>query len=159
MTLDRSLSVSRGDLLVFLCAVAFALHMVAVARYTPGDDPVALTFVQFLVVSGGSLLLSLVAETPPALSSPPLWGALIATAFLGTSLAFLVQNAVQRFTSPTHTALIFASEPVFAALFAWWWAAEILTTRGWIGAALLVAGMAVTELGSAERQGKADPSP
>lgn len=48
------------------------------------------------------------------------------------TLAFLIQNSVQRFTSPTHTAIIFTMEPVFAAAFAWSLGGELLTiSSGW----------------------------
>jgi len=38
-------------------------------------------------------------------------------------------------------------EPVFAGLFAFWLAGERLAARGWLGAACIVAGMLVAELG------------
>jgi len=76
-----------------------------------------------------------------------LWGALLLTGILATSLAFLLQNHLQRYTSATHTALIFATEPVFAALFSFLWTGEILPPQGLVGGALVVAGMVLAELG------------
>jgi len=67
---------------------------------------------------------------------------LIATAFV-----FGIQTWGQRHTTPTHTALIFALEPVFAALFAVAFAGEILEAREWIGGALILLGMLVAEVG------------
>jgi drug/metabolite transporter (DMT)-like permease len=52
----------------------------------------------------------------------------------------------QRFTSATHTALIFTAEPVFALLFAVLLAGERLGERELLGCALMLAGMLVAEL-------------
>ena len=60
-------------------------------------------------------------------------------------MAFLIQNSVQKFTTATHAALILATEPVFAAVFSWWWVGETLTARGWAGALLMLAGMMIVE--------------
>jgi drug/metabolite transporter (DMT)-like permease len=52
---------------------------------------------------------------------------------------------MQRFTSPSRTALIFCMEPVFAGLYAWFAAGERLSVPGFIGAALIFTGMALSE--------------
>ena len=74
---------------------------------------------------------------------------LFAAAFTGlfaTSLAFGVQTVAQRFTSSTHTALIFAAEPVFAALFSFLLIGEVLGPRQLLGCGLILAGMVVAEM-------------
>jgi drug/metabolite transporter (DMT)-like permease len=63
-----------------------------------------------------------------------------------TSGAFIVQNAVQKYTSTTHTALIFTGEPVFSAIFAYLLLGEVMNHRGIIGSILIVAGMLVAEI-------------
>ncbi len=75
-----------------------------------------------------------------------MWGAAAFTGVLATGLAFLVQTAAQRYTSPTHTALLFATEPVFAALFGFLLAAETLSSVQILGCVLILAGMLAAEL-------------
>ena len=53
---------------------------------------------------------------------------------------------MQRFTSPTHTALIFCMEPVFAALYAYWAIGERFGLRGLIGAVCILTGMVISEI-------------
>ena len=72
------------------------------------------------------------------------------TGLFATSLAFGVQTVAQRFTSSTHTALIFAAEPVFAALFSFLLIGEVLGPRQLLGCGPILAGMVVAEM----RQGK-----
>ena len=74
---------------------------------------------------------------------------LFAAAFTGlfaTALAFGVQTVAQRFTSSTHTALVFAAEPVFAALFSFLLIGELLGPRQLLGCTLILAGMIVAEM-------------
>jgi len=68
------------------------------------------------------------------------------TALLATAGAFLAQTAAQRFTPPTHTALIFATEPVFAAIFGLVLLGERMNVGAWVGCALILAGMLVAEI-------------
>ncbi|MGQ0569165.1 MAG: EamA family transporter, partial [Armatimonadota bacterium] len=56
------------------------------------------------------------------------------------------QSWAQRFTSATHTGLMFTFEPVVAALAAYLLLGEMLTRRQVLGAALILAGIVVTEL-------------
>jgi drug/metabolite transporter (DMT)-like permease len=67
-------------------------------------------------------------------------------ALFGTVYTFLMQTAMQRFTTATRTALVFSLEPVFAALFAFLIAGEILTSLGWFGGFLIICGMLIAEI-------------
>jgi drug/metabolite transporter (DMT)-like permease len=73
------------------------------------------------------------------------WG-LFLTAIPATALAFLAQTAFQKQTSSTRVALIFAMEPVFAALTSYLWIHEILTFKQILGCAFIFAGMILAEL-------------
>jgi drug/metabolite transporter (DMT)-like permease len=65
---------------------------------------------------------------------------------IGTVGTFLSQTWAQRHMSATHAAIIFALEPVWAALFAAWFLGERLGARGYWGGALVLAGIVVSEL-------------
>jgi drug/metabolite transporter (DMT)-like permease len=151
LSLDNSLRLGQGDLLVLLCALAFALHIVGVSAFAPGVDPIALTIVQVAVVAILSSGIALAGGQAWPAPTPTVWGAAAFTGILATAVAFGVQTAAQRFTTPTHTALIFTAEPVFAALFGVLLANDLLTTRMIVGGALVLAGMLVSEIPWSER--------
>lgn len=148
LSLDGDMRINYGDTLVFLCAVSFALQIILVGRYAPKHDPVVLAIVQIGAVAAASLGCAAALEEMPAVLTREVWVAFLITALPATALAFLIQNTVQRFTSPTHTAIIFTMEPVFAAACAWLLGGEILTFKQWMGCALILAGMLVAELKS-----------
>lgn len=134
----------RGDALVLLCAVAFALHIVGVGRYAALASPAAITTIQVVATAAlaGGAALVFGAPAPPA----SVWLAVAYMGAVATALVFLLQNWAQQHTSPTHTALIFALEPVFAALFSALLYGEAITPRAAVGGGLILGGMLVAEL-------------
>jgi len=146
------LQVNKGDALVFICAVAVAFHVIFTGRYAPQHNVYLLTAVQLITVS----LLTMLALPFgnyhwPEFSANQIW-LLIYLGLFGTVYTFLMQTSMQRFTTTARTALIFAMEPVFAALFAFLIAGEALSALGWLGGLLIVLGMVVSEMPPAGRK-------
>jgi drug/metabolite transporter (DMT)-like permease len=140
-------SFTLGDVLVLGCAVAFAAHIVSISAFAPRYDPIALSIVQTGFVAIIAAAISAVAERqplPPAASVA--WAPALYTGIVGTAAVLGVQTTIQRFTTPSHAAIIFSLEPVFAALFAWMLVGETLGTNGLIGGGLILTGMVVAEL-------------
>lgn len=150
LAVQGDFTVGYGDFLVFCCALCFATHIILVGRYAPCLDPVLLAIIQIGTVAFISFLIAPVLESFPVTLAPSVQIALLATAIPATALAFLIQNKAQKFTSPTHTAVIFTMEPVFAGLAAWLWGGETLEIRQWIGGAVIVLGMLITVWKTAE---------
>ncbi len=145
MSFQLPFAVEWGDLWVMACALGFAAHILLVAVFSPSVDPLEFTAIQLAVVSVGSLVGALFLERPVRvhLRTVP---AIVFTGIFATSVAFLVQTWAQRYTSPTHTAVIFSAEPVFGAMFAWLLAGEFLTLRETVGAACILGGILMTEV-------------
>lgn len=143
----RGLSMAQGDLWVLGGAVAFALQIVALGRFAPQMETGILATIQVATVALLCAPFAWALEGSPSQVSGQVWFAIFFTGIMATSLAFLVHSKAQRFTSPTHTALIFATEPVFAALFGYLLLQERLGSREILGCALILAGMAVGEIG------------
>jgi drug/metabolite transporter (DMT)-like permease len=155
LSLNADLLPTYGDLLVFLCAISFALHVAGVSRFAGEHDSVALAIIQIGTAGALSWVLHLLDKgtLAPGVAHVSWWGGpanvMLATLICGvfaTAAAFLLQNVLQPFTTPTHAALIFSAEPVWGAVFAYLLAGETLTARGYLGAALILAGMILAEL-------------
>jgi drug/metabolite transporter (DMT)-like permease len=147
-------SVNRGDVLTLVGACSFAVHIVLVGIYTQRFSFKHLVPIQIIVVGILALLALPFDRVRLVHWTPGLAGALVVTAVFATAFAFSVQNWAQQYTPPAHTALIFALEPVFAALTSRWILGEELTLKGILGCALVLFGMLVSEL-----WGGASPSP
>jgi len=139
-------AVNHGDILTLLGAISFAIHIVLVGSYTRRFSFLHLVPVQILVVG---LLAALALPLDPARTlhmTGRLVFALVVTAVLATGFAFSVQNWAQQYTPPAHTALIFALEPVFAALTSRLVIGERLGGRVLLGSVLILGGMMVSEI-------------
>jgi drug/metabolite transporter (DMT)-like permease len=148
LTLQPGLQVAPGDLLVLACAFAFAAHILLTGYFAPRYDPLRLTLgsiVTVAILSGAAALIFDRPLNPAALTSSVLFAAAF-TGVLATSVAFGLQTSAQRFTTATHTALIFAAEPVFAGLFSFLLIGEVLGLKQVLGCLLILAGMVVAEL-------------
>ena len=135
-----------GDGLVVLTACFFALHILATDKAVGRHDIRALLAVQ---LGGCGLFCFVCAAVSGDLALPTtgtVWSALIVTSFIATALGFFVQTYAQTHSSPARTALILASEPAFAGLFAWLLNGETLTGAGWIGAGLIMAAIFGVEM-------------
>lgn len=133
-----------GDLLVALCAVAFAVHIVALGVWAPRTDVRALTLGQ---VGLSALVFALAAPFDRGGSlTGRVWVAVGVTAIGATAFGFAAQTWAQTRLAPTRTAVVLTTEPVFAGLFGFALAGERLGLRGWIGAALILGAVAVVEL-------------
>ena len=74
------------------------------------------------------------------------WFAVIFLSIFCTGLSFIVQSLAQQYTSSTHVGVIFCLEPVFAMFVAFFLAGEVLLPRGYVGAALMLAGLLLMEI-------------
>jgi drug/metabolite transporter (DMT)-like permease len=139
----RGLSMDFGDFLVLLGACSFAMHLILVGKYSPQHDPFLLTTTQIGTVAFLSFLL---AEPGSMVFNRPVMEAVIITALFATVLAFLIQTAAQKHVPPTRTAVIFAMEPVFAALSSYILIDEVFTLQKILGCGLILLGMVITEI-------------
>ena len=139
-------SLNRGDLLTLGCAVAFAFQIIAVGDAAQHYDFAHLVTVE-IAVCALLMLLSIPLERGAYIRfTPGVVAALAITALIGTVVCFIIQAWAQRFTPPTHTALIFAMEPVFAGVTSYVVIGERLGVRGMLGAGLILAGVIASEL-------------
>lgn len=138
--------VNRGDLLTLGCAVCFALHIILLGRAMQRHP-----FTQVAIMQMSVAAVCMAASVPVLEQAFVRWSAsvvwaILITGLLGSAAAFTVQAWAQQFTPPTHTALIFALEPVFAWLTSFVVLSERLGWRGGLGAGLILAGILVSEL-------------
>jgi drug/metabolite transporter (DMT)-like permease len=140
-------SVNSGDVLTLACAVSFAFHIISLGRATERYPVGQIAFLQIAIaVVWMGLSLPLAPEAQHVhFSSTVVW-ALVITALLGTAAAFSIQAWAQQFTPPTHTALIFSLEPVFAWITSYVVLGERLGGRAAVGALLILAGVLTSEL-------------
>ncbi|MBL8074535.1 MAG: DMT family transporter [Nitrospira sp.] len=132
-------SMSRGDLMTLGCAVAFAGHIICLERFTRQVDASSLLAWQMVAMTVLFLPAPWWEDAPGSafLPTPVLLTALVVTGVLAT-LAFAVQIWAQQLVPAQQVALLFASEPAYAAWLSWYFLGETLDVQGWVGSALIL---------------------
>ena len=142
-------NIGLGDLLTLGCAIAFAAHLLSLAHTSHHVPTAQLATLQ---IGAAALIMALtlsIGGTPHLSLTPRLVIALAVTSLLATAAAFTIQSWAQQHLPPTHTALLITLEPVFACLTSYFILHEHLGRRSLLGATLILAGIATTELLSA----------
>jgi len=136
-----------GDLLILLAAIARAVHLTVIARWSSGRsvDSARITLVQLLTALAVFVVMapgtgSGVVEVALQLELGS-WLLIGYLAFGCTVFAFLVQMWAVRRTSPSRVSLLLGTEPVWAASIGVVLAGDPVTAAGAIGAALILLGV------------------
>lgn len=143
---NGSLQLNRGDIMAAVCAVCVSLHLICTGEFVRRSDFYWLTVVQLGVVALLSCYGALMRGKDVMVWYPHLVLPLLVCSLIATVFAFLVQTSMQRYISHTNTALIFCTEPVFAALYARFALNERLGIYGYAGAICILGGMLISIL-------------
>ncbi len=130
-------SIGYGEFLVFLCAISFAAHIIALSKWSNGLDIYALTVIQLTTCALMTGVISF-AQGYKAPVNTSGWLVVFYTAVLCTAIAFIVQTWAQAHMSATKVAVILTMEVVFAAIFAVIFGSETLTLKALIGGILVL---------------------
>ena len=142
---SRLQSINYGDLITLLAAVVFAFHIIYMGHATQAHSWKQIVMVQTGVAAVLMILAAPLAERVHVIWSGRVISGILITGFLSLALAFAIQAWAQQFTPPTHTALIFSLEPVFAWVTAFVFLGERLGGRGGLGALLILGGVLISE--------------
>ena len=112
-----------GELLTVICAFFFALHIIYTDKITKQLNPIAVTSTSFAVLVIGAGSLALIASRDFRVFESA-WQTgvvipLICLGLFGSLACILMLNAFQRHLNPTHAAIIYSFEPVWATLYSW----------------------------------------
>jgi len=141
--------VNLGDGLTLIAALTYALHVLYSDKYMKaGVDPFIISCQQFLIIGLFSLVTGAVLRLDFRVHTAFAGWSVVGLALFPTLSAFVIQMIAQRFTSPLKVSLIFAFEPVFAAVFAWTLGGEQPVLHRALGGLLIFAALVVSGLPS-----------
>lgn len=112
--------INAGDLLCFLCAVAFAVHFIIIDKISKKADTAALAFVQILTCAVVFAFIGLVFDFESLKSSTfdkSIIFPMLSLCVLSTGYAYVVQTAAQKLIQPSKVSLILSCESVLGAAF------------------------------------------
>ena len=141
LSVTGSFTMERGDFLVFLSALFWAVHVHVLAAVSPRFNSLALAAIQYAVCSGLSLGVASLREgidTGAILSAamPIIYGGVFSV-----GVAYTLQVVAQKEAHPAHAAIVLCLEGPFAVLGGRLILQETLSIRAVLGCCLMFAGM------------------
>lgn len=140
------LTLTKGDLLLILCAVLFAIHILIIDHFGQRMYSLRFAFVQFATSAVLNCIGTLIFEN---FALAPLKAALIPVLYCGigsVGVAYTCQILGQKYSDPTSASVILSTESMFSAIGGALILHERMTTQGYIGCALIFIGILLTQI-------------
>ncbi|MFQ9108903.1 MAG: DMT family transporter [Coprococcus sp.] len=152
LTLQQSLVFHSGDILCLAGAAVYAVQILLTDKFAQEEDGMLLGIWQLGFAALYGVICTFMFETPTLPSSGFQWIAILGLAFVCSAFGFVMQPMAQKYTTPEHTGLLFALEPVFSAVFSYIFLHETLSGKGYMGAMLVMAGVVAASVVREKRQ-------
>ena len=116
LCIDENLTIGRGDLTVFLCAIVFAIHILVIDHFSPKVDGVRMSCIQFFVSGILCLVPTVLLEHPHMVQLLAAWQPILYAGVLSCGVAYTLQIIGQKGMNPTVASLILSLESVISVL-------------------------------------------
>lgn len=139
-------TVGKGDIFIFLCAMAFSVHILVIDYFSPRVNGVVLSCIQFFVCGVASLPCMFVFETPDMVAIISAWMPILYAGVLSCGVAYTLQIIGQRNVNPTIASLILSLESCFSVLAGWVILHEKLSIKESLGCVLMFVAIILAQL-------------
>lgn len=146
LCMTDSLSFSKGDTLVLLCAFVFSLHIMIIDHFSPMVDGVRMSCIQFAVAGTLCGIPALIFEHPTFSSLIAAWAPILYAGILSCGVAYTLQIVAQKNYDPTVASLLLSLESVFSVLAGWVILHQALSPREIFGCVLVFIAIILVQL-------------
>ena len=139
-------SVNKGDVIIFLCAIAFSVHILTISYFSPKTDGVRMSCIQFWTSAVLSAVFMAVFEKPDFGAVLDAWLPVCYAGIFSSGVAYTLQIVGQREMNPTVASLILSLESVISAVAGWVILREVMSPREIFGCILMFAAIILAQL-------------
>ncbi len=137
LSIKGGLKINRGDLIVILSALIFAIHILLLTKYSTNTNAVLVSLVQFAVCGVISLAGALVLEDISMEAILKSQVTILYVGILSSGVGFTIQLMALKDLEPVVASMICSLESVFGALFGWLILSQEMTEREIFGAIII----------------------
>lgn len=138
LTYDAETAINKGDIITIMTLFAYAFHIVYSSKFVVKTDVLSLITHQFVWSAIFSGIAFLLFGSSSGDISQNDWIMLIYLGVIGTLFCYFASVWVLKYISAVKLIVIFALEPVFASIFAYLFADEMLNSREITGSLLII---------------------
>lgn len=146
LCITEKFSVGKGDLLMFLCALVFSMHIMVIDHFSPKVDGVKMSCIQFFVCGVLSLVPMFLLENPQMAAMIKSWAPILYAGVLSSGVAYTLQIVGQKNVNPAIASLILSLESCFSVLAGWVVLNQQLSAREALGCVLMFAAIVLAQL-------------
>lgn len=139
-------SITLADMVLLFTAVLFAGHILVIDTFGRGMDPILLSFGQITTTAILSWIGSIIEGSIDWAGAAQSWIAIVYAGVCSAGVAYTLQVVGQQLVPPTRASVIMSLESFFSAVGGSLLLGEIMTTRAYIGCALIFAGTILAQL-------------
>lgn len=146
LCITEKFTIGRGDIMIFLCALVFSLHIMVIDYFSPKVDGVKMSCIQFFVCGIVSIPFMVLTETPRLDAMLAGWFPLMYAGVFSCGVAYTLQIVGQKNVNPAIASLILSLESCFSVLAGWMILGERLSVRESAGCVLMFAAIILAQL-------------
>ena len=158
LCITESFRIGTGDILVFICAFLFAVHILVIDYFTRYVDGVKMSCIQFFVCGAVSGIAMLLFETPSLSAVLNAWQPVLYAGVLSSGAGYTLQIIGQKGMNPTVASLILSLESVVSVLAGLLILGQTLSGREVLGCVLMSAAIVLAQLPQKMPQKKTKPA-
>lgn len=146
LCMTEKFTVGKGDIYIFLCAIAFSIHILVIDYFSPKVDGIKMSCIQFLVCGIVSLPFMFTLETPSLTGFAHEIVPLLYAGVLSCGVAYTLQIIGQKNANPSIASLIMSLESCFSVLAGWIILKERMSAREAAGCVCMFAAIILAQL-------------
>lgn len=146
LCITEGFSIGYGDTMVFLCALAFSIHILVIDHFTQLVDGVKMSCIQFFVAAIVSGIGMMLFENPDIGNILAAWMPILYAGALSSGIGYTLQIIGQKGMNPTIASLILSLESVISVLAGMVLLNEKLTGREILGCILMFVAIILAQL-------------
>ena len=146
LCIKEGFSIGKGDIMIFACALVFAVHILVIDYFSPRTDGVKMSCIQFLVCGILTAIPAIILEHPNLSSFSGAWGATLYAGVMSCGVAYTLQIVGQKNMNPTVASLILSLESCISVLAGWIILGQKLSTREIIGCVVMFGAIVLAQL-------------
>ena len=151
LSISGQVSISKGDILVLVCAVLFSVHILVIDYFSPKGDGVTISCIQFITCGILCGILMVVFETPQMGDILAAYLPILYAGVMSCGVAYTLQIVGQKNMDPTVASLILSLESVFSALAGWLLLGQGLSRKELIGCSLVFVAVLLAQMPQKEK--------
>lgn len=146
LSIKTDLSIGKGEFILFLGAISWAVHITSVGKFVKDKDILIMLNIQFFITFIFSLIAAILTET---INLSSFIDSAVPTLYSGIfsgGVCFTFQMIAQKYTEATTASLLMSLESVFAVIAGSLILGEVLNSRELIGCIIIFIAILISQI-------------